>query len=221
MPTIVPLLSEQVAAATRLRALVPQWTAVEQALSALQQALPDLRRETILLKVVALNGLFVSSIHGVHAAADHVMAVLAVNDRNTAGAELVDTLARLPGTGRHHTTFASRFAHFFIAPDRFPIMDGYAVTMVRHHLARATLVSDPHRPYWAFVENLSTLRMVSGVVATPRELDAYFWIAGAYLAWRQDKTVAISAELRHLFQHAHPDVVRDLAVVGGAPATQP
>jgi hypothetical protein len=218
MPSIVPLLSEQIAAACRLRAWLPQASASEQALSALHTALPAFHKPVVLLKVVALNGLQASGVHAVHAMAEHVVAVLGTTDPRAAAPELVDTLGWVPATNRHHTVFASKFAHFFIDQARFPIFEGYALTMLRHHLARTTLVIDNHRPYWAFVENLATLRMVSGVSAPPRDLDVYFWIASAWLAWQRDRTVPVNAELRQLLQSGQPEIVRELAIVAGSPA---
>jgi hypothetical protein len=217
MPPIVPLLSDQVAAACRLRAWLPHLVAAEQALTALERALPDVNPENVLLKVVALNGLQASGVHAVHAMAGHVLSVLQAGNPREAGPDIVDRLGWVPATNRHHTVFASKFAHFFIDAGRFAIFEGYALTMLRHHLARTTLVIDAHRPYWAFVENLATLRTVSGISAPPRDLDLYFWIASACLAWRRDRTSPVSPELRQLFHSAQPDVIRDLAIVGGAP----
>jgi len=40
-------------------------------------------------------------------------------------------------TKRHHS-FVSKFAHFFIDPERFPIMDSYPVSLLKVHLGANT-----------------------------------------------------------------------------------
>jgi hypothetical protein len=209
----IPLLAEHVAAARGLKRWLPQSTAADEALHALQSAIPGFAKDAVLLKVVALNALHACGVHAAHAMTAHILKVFGSCDPARAGTETVDEIARLPATNRHHLTFASKFAHFFIDPARFHVFEGYAVTMLRHHLQRTTLVIDNHNPYWAFTENISTLATVSGVNAAPRDLDAYFWIASAFRAWQQDKTSVINQDLRQLFQTPRPEVARDLAVL--------
>ena len=60
-------------------------------------------------------------------------------------------------TGRKHLSFASKFAHFFIDMERFPIYDFFSLKMVAYHLGRQELTRNTAHPYQAFIENINRL----------------------------------------------------------------
>ena len=74
------------------------------------------------------------------------------------------------GQPRRYVSFASKFAHFFISQERFPIYDSYAERMLLLHLG-ASAMRDPGRPYEAFTENLRVLMREYVVKSSYRELD--------------------------------------------------
>jgi hypothetical protein len=69
-----------------------------------------------------------------------------------------------------------------------------------------------HGPTGAFVENLNTLRRLSGLSVTMRRLDHYLWIAGAYQAAQRDATKPLNADLKEIMQD-QPDDLWTLAGV--------
>jgi uncharacterized protein YifE (UPF0438 family) len=102
------------------------------------------------------------------------------------GAELVESLATITQTNgkvRRHHSFASKFAHFLINEDRFPIMDKYANRMVKRHIGPKNFVTDPKKSYVAFCANHRLLKEQLSFQVSNRDLDHYLWIAGLYLAY--------------------------------------
>jgi hypothetical protein len=147
--------------------------------------------------------------------AEHVREVLSRFELPTAGPELVEELAELPGPGskgklRHFHSFASKFAHFFIGAERFPILDGYAERMVRLHLGRRNVHHDTVYRYVAFVRNFEALQRLAGWSGTTRALDQYLWLAGRYGAWRRNPDVAINGELKRFFASPPPGLRAEL-----------
>lgn len=199
----VRLTEEQIAAAGRLHSTLAQWRSTDSALSRLQEGMPRFGPEESLLKVVAVNALYGTNVFALVRAATHVQAVLGSADLAKAGAELVESLADVPTTStgrrRRYMSFASKFAHFFISAERFPIYDSYAEQMLLFHLGPLA-VRDLVRPYQAFVANLERLKREYGLRCSYRELDRYLWVAGQHRAYANGKRT-LNAELLHLFEN--------------------
>jgi hypothetical protein len=218
MDLAVPLQIEKIEAASRLHERLEQWRLADVALRLLADRCPSFAPDACLLKVVAVNALYGTNVYATTRMAKHVASVLALADLRTAGAELVERLADLPRTEgqkrqRHHYSFASKFAHFFVEEERFPIMDSYALKTLKRHLGRRGYLDDPAHPYPAFVSNLQELKRRSGVNCSNRHLDRYLWLAGEYAAWKKTSAAAINAELSALFAHASGDVAALLDIL--------
>src|SRR5690349_6766320 len=128
---VVPLSMSQIDAANRLHRQLSQWQVTDDALRALKDRFPGFAIDATLLKVVAVNQLYGTNVYAVVRMAQHIAEVmLEASHMDDAG--LVEELAAL--SGMKHTSFASKFAHFFIDVERFPIYDSYAVKMVAYHL---------------------------------------------------------------------------------------
>jgi hypothetical protein len=110
----------------------------------------------------------------------------------------------LPAKVIRFRSFASKFAHYFIDAERFPILDSYAESMVSLHLGPRS-VRDASQPYAAFVENLHTLKRLAGYTGSMRALDQYLWLAGQYQAWRRNADRPLNGEIRDLFEK-RPDL---------------
>lgn len=152
MNLAVPLPISKIDAANRLHEHLDQWRLADEALRMLAQRCPDFEPVTCLLKVVAVNELYGTNVYATTRMAKHTARVLAGADSATAGSELVERLADLPATEsqkrkRRHYSFASKFAHFFLDDERFPIMDSYALKMLKHHLGRRHYSDDQAHPY--------------------------------------------------------------------------
>ncbi|HSH81625.1 MAG TPA: hypothetical protein VLA19_24105 [Herpetosiphonaceae bacterium] len=205
----ISLTESQIVAASALQAQMSGWTITDRALTALGERFPESNREAVLLKVAAVNQLYGTYVYAVTRMAEHVAAVLKSADTATGGDTLADValierLAALPKapaqqSERKHVSFASKFAHFFIDRERFPIYDSYAEQMAAYHLGPKGRITDLAHPYWAFVLNLHALRERAGLSCSAAELDRYLWLAGLYRAWQRNPKAQINAEVAQLF----------------------
>lgn len=215
------LTQEQVAAAGALHATLTQWRVTDAALQQLQESLPGFSLEESLLKVAAVNSLYGTNVFALVRAATHVHNVLTVADLLNTGAELVESLADIPTTAgarlRRYVSFASKFAHFFISADRFPIYDSYAERMVQYHVGPSA-VRNVKRPYETFVTNLERLRRQHALRSTYRELDRYLWLAGQFRAYAGGKRT-LNAELLRVFENPSPQQRRLLRLLQGVGAS--
>jgi len=206
----VPLSIAQIEAANRLHGKLLQWQVTDRALHTLQENLPGFDIEATLLKVVAVNQLYGTNVYAVVRMAQHVTEVM----QDVGGMEDADLVERLASLNeRKHRSFASKFAHFFIDMERFPIFDSYALKMVIYHLRPEGQVIDSAHPYRAFVENIHRLKCYAGLSCTTRELDRYLWLAGLYQAWCRDTASQINTEVAEMFKSPSPEVTTDLAIL--------
>lgn len=217
----VPLGTSQVEAASRLHGRLSQWTTTDAALESLGAKFPAFDVESSLLKVSALNQLYGTNVYAVMRMARHVSAVMIAGPVDDG---VVERLAALPKgtmqtTDRRHLSFASKFAHFFLQPERFPIYDSYAAKMLKLHIGRGTLAKwDPSTnapPYSEFVAAIETLRRSAGLACTARALDRHLWLCGLCMAWRRTPTAAINVEARQLFESSatSTEVMADLTAM--------
>jgi hypothetical protein len=133
----VPLLVSQIEAANKLHQQLLQWQITARTLYTLRIHFPSFDTEATLLKVVAINQLYGTNIYAVIRMAQHITEIMHIADKLEAS-ELVEQLASL--SDRKHRSFASKFAHFFIDMERFPIYDSFAVKTVAHHLMDLTIL---------------------------------------------------------------------------------
>jgi hypothetical protein len=132
-----------------------------------------------LLKVAALNQLYGTNVYAVGRMAEYVV-LLMREGPPAAELEIVDRIAELPKTteqkrDRLHLSFASKLAHFFIDPERFPIYDQYAARALAFHTGKRVIKERGMR-YADYCEPFEKLRSAVGV--KPRELDQYLWLRG-------------------------------------------
>lgn len=120
----------------------------------------------------------------------------------TSDACVVDTIAALePLQGvksRHFRSFASKYAHIFIDPARYHILDDAAVRVLARHAGVTTAVAKGWN-YREFNKLAEELRSVSGL-GSNRSLDRYLWIAGMLLRDRKTrKSKLTNQELQGVF----------------------
>jgi hypothetical protein len=206
-----PVSQLQIEAATRLRGRLKQWQASDAALDALREKFPDFSLASSLLKVATINTLYGTNVYAVMRMAQHVSDVMARAGPGSAALDIVERLSSLPPLpGKkpmRHLSFASKFAHFFIDSERFPIWDSYARTMVKHHLGLEPKVSASGR-YADFVRRFHELRAISGHRGSIREFDGYLWLAGIKLA-RDAGEQNINAEVKNLLDMPPPGSKQD------------
>ena len=216
----VPLCREQIEAACRLHSELSFWRVADQALEALGERFPGFEAEAALLKVIAINSLYYTNVYAVARMAKHVQSVMADVEPGSTDPDLVDRIADLPRSTnqkgpRKFLSFASKFAHFFIDSERFPILDSYAETVIKLHLGKNGYRSDKERPYAAYVANFQELRQQAGWTGTARGFDRYLWIAGQFRASTGKRKASINSELRQLFEYPPSKIKRDLKLLLG------
>lgn len=201
----VPLLISQIDAANRLHQQLLQWQITDQALRSLHAHFPGFDMEATLLKVVAVNQLYGTQVYAVIPLARHITEIIP-HAVELDAPDLVEQLASF--SGRKHLSFASKFAHFFIDMERFPIYDSFARKMLAYHMGidEQVLAS-----YKAFVENIERLKKYAHLPCSNRELDRYLWLAGLYQVWQKNSDVKINVEVANLFRAPSPDTAFELA----------
>ena len=183
--SVVPLAIPQIEAANELHLRLEQWRITDKTLRDLHERFPGFDIEATLLKVVAVNQLYGTNVYAVDRMAKHIVEIMHA-DMPSEDVKLVEMLAALPALPakiqRNHISFASKFAHFFIDKERFPIFDSYAEDMVKFHLSGQEYVKYKKYPYPAFVQNIMILKNHIQGSCTYEALDCYLWLAGCF--WR-------------------------------------
>lgn len=85
-------------------------------------------------------------------------------------------------TPRRHVSFASKFCHFFIDGQDFPILDQAARDALRLHLGRDGFLG-AELGYSGLCGALGRLKAAYVLEASPRAFERYLWTAGMYLVF--------------------------------------
>ncbi len=219
--TAVELASRQIEAANRLFNRMEHWQASLAAAYELSNKMPGFSEQAAILKIITTKSLFGGGMHTVLAMANHVERVLGSADPATSPPDLVERLSEPPSPKgqprkRHHS-FASKFAHYFIDPDRYPIYDQYTTRMVAFHLGPRNRVVDEEHRYREHVANFRRLRGLSGYKGRKRELDRYLWVSGQFRQWQSKPRTRINVELRDLFESSQSEIASDIEVMTTKP----
>lgn len=195
-----PLSDRQIAIAAKLHSRLTLWVATADALALLRSRVRGFDLPACLLKVTTVNDLYGTNVLATARMAAHVAKIMKRPKRK----DLVEALSALPAVRgqkqpRKHISFASKFAHFFVSADAYPIYDSYAVEMLRYHLG-PLYERDKTRPYQTFCRNLERLRLESGIRCSSRELDQYLWLCGLSRAWKESRANRINRRAKDLFQ---------------------
>ena len=216
----VPLNQGQIDAAGRLSEKLKGWKRLDAAVNLLATTMPGFSEEEVLLKVAVINTLYSTRLFAPQRMAVHICKTLKNRDLKSADAGLVTRLAKMPpAPGKSQSwlhSFASKFAHRFIDPNRFPVFDKIAKRMIKHHLGRHATTGKKESLYQAFHENVQLLRQLADLDCSLSELDRYLWLAGAYRE-RLEKgaNAKISRDAVELFENARGMTRKDLMVLGG------
>ena len=107
---------------------------------------------------------------------------------------------------RRFLTFASKYCHFFISADRFPILDDFAGDALTYHLGRCGRSHYRRRSfnYLTYVADVDRVLAAAGLNCSYVEADRYLWLLGQRLRLRAGdstgKTVLINGEVRGLIK---------------------
>lgn len=197
-----PLLQNQIDAAVKIRERLQGRKSSYKALKALSNKFPGFGPEDCLLKSVAVNSIYGTNVLAIVRVADHVKQVFSKHDLSKVDpAELVKELANSEGEGKRpriHTSFASKFCHFFVSADRFPIYDDAACKALRLHF------KDPvqKHKYDDFSSCIEKLKKSAGNGYDTCTIDDYLWLTGMYMRWsksKDKKNSKVNADLSALF----------------------
>ena len=134
----VPLAQEQVDCARGVHLKLKQWRLAESALEKLAEQVPGFTPEACLLKTVTVNEIYGTQLFATARMARHVETIFADANTSPVDVDLVERIAKLPtklgDKQRLSVSFASKFCHFFVNAERFPIYDDAARDAIRLHL---------------------------------------------------------------------------------------
>jgi len=205
MTIINDLHQKQIDAAGWLREKhLHQWRSSDAALLLLGKNLPNFESEACLLKSVAVNAVYGTNVLAIVQVANLLPHVLNQHDLSRAGVKLVCEIANVLKanalSSRTFTSFASKFCHFFVDAERFPIYDNAACMALKLHFDERVEAHD----YEAFCGCITDLKKSVGNGCDARMLDRYLWLSGMYMRWlsqqEKDKPI-VNAELLKLFKY--------------------
>lgn len=213
MPLKRQLTKERVEAALRLHSRLTGWESADESFSALKQAMPGFDLSSCLIKSAAINQLYYTSVYRIYDMAKNVERVMAAKPDDPI--QLVTAIATLddpkkPSGVTRHFSFASKFAHFFIDADSYPIWDAYVIDMLGCHTGESLDLARFDSPYGEFCARFEAVRRATGVPYSNRDMDRYLWLAGNYRASREGRGSHINAALAALFDQDDADVQADL-----------
>ena len=211
-----PLLPKQIEAAGKLRQHLEGWQLSDKALIALNRKLPGFESHVCLLKCVAINAIYGTNVLAIVKMRKHVEDVLGKCDLSKVGPELVNEIAKAPededGKSRRRTSFASKFCHFFISAERFPIYDDAACNALKLHFGKRVKAHE----YGSFCECIKKLKDSIGTGCGTRTIDHYLWLTGMYLRWIKEQhkpNPIINLELLALFKNPTGEQIAELDVL--------
>lgn len=216
MNLALPLSQHQVDSAGRVYQALRQWRLADSTLEMLAVRLPGFSAEECLLKTVAANSIYGTQLLATLRMANHIRGILNDPRTTTTDTSLVERIARLPAEQgekpRLMTSFASKFCHFFVNAEVFPMYDEAARDALKLHLGDGYIV-DGKQPYVAFCQNLCRVRELANLGCKTKELDQYLWLTGMVMRWQKErtkKTQRIGAELKAVLEHPSPEITAEL-----------
>ncbi len=175
----------------------------DRALYALQGCFPSFDTESTLLKVLALSSVDGDKSSSGVSLANRIHILLSHADVSRCGPELVDALAataiEFGKSSNGGVGFASRFAHFFVDGERFPILDAWSERALEWLIERPLQGAPGESRYARFARDFA---WVAGALRLTRrrELAHWLWIAGQYRAWTRNRRTPMHRSVRALFE---------------------
>lgn len=198
MSDFLPIEPERVDIALRLRRdHMTDWADAANVLYAMRNSLNGTSDAAVLGRVAAVNSLYNAGLgSAVLEMVRHIQELeraAPLKLRDGSPAVVVEDIAFLP---RRNTdapgcqVFASKYAHFFLSPERYPIYDQHAARALMRHNGRlvAGMLDGKHR-YSLFCDLLESVVKRSPKLVRPHygDLDAYLWLVGIYREWHRKR----------------------------------
>ncbi len=172
---------KEIESAQRIYDQLGMWSAIDRALVAVSIALPGSHRAEVFAKTKAINSFYDTNVWAIYRVSDHISEVLSGSP--TIDPELVETLAAVhdPSTKadyRYYHSFASKYAHFFLSPDVFPIYDSMAEKALRQILGTQLRLGEHEGKYRRFVTHMqNTFRELKDEYNWS-QIDRFLWLVG-------------------------------------------
>jgi len=176
---------------------IPAYAYTDASLQALAVRFPENDRESCLLKAAALNALYNTNVRHIVDVAEHIHRVLNAANQPK-GPELVNRMAETR-TGNLRS-FASKYAHFFLDPNSYPIYDKYTLISLRLHLGHNLAEPKSYSQYNDWFQRLISLTEQSFSI---KQIDTYLWFSGMYHFHLQGET-GLSKDILKLFGSDDP-----------------
>lgn len=123
--------------------------------------------------------------------------------------EFVSAIAKFAETSSDGlVVFASKFSHFFINLEAFPIYDQYAYMMVRFHTNIADEIKSKAERYERFFPNFFQIKEQEQLKGySTKQLDHYLWLAGMYVAWKVNPALGLYPKAKEMFVNPYAELV--------------
>jgi hypothetical protein len=203
MKLAIPLTESQLAAAGALHDMLEGWVAAERALDNLAATMPsNTEPDQVLVKTATLNQLYGTNLYHLHDMALNIVETFSSKADPEDECALVDHIADVPTSAKFHDSFASKYCHFFVDPQRFPLFDRYVPMTVRLHLGRGNYRCKVNAHiYRNLYADVTTLRAHLSFSPTVRELDRYLWLRGQWETLEsKGEKAKIGSEVKNLFK---------------------
>lgn len=159
-----------------------------------------------MLKAVAVNALLGTRVSKVWTMVESIYGCLSEAGQKH-GPALVDLIAGAAPDGKNHPSFASKYAHFFFDPGRYPIYDQHVARTLAHHRRSHRIWPKSYVEFFAWFEELKPYYEPH---FTLREVDQYLWMAGMVQYKRKWGDGELSEEVLKLFDNPDPRVKQAL-----------
>lgn len=205
----------QIIAAQELHKKMEYWNQADEILAELKEKDPGLTdRKLTFLKATLVNSFYNAGYREIEEVTRWIVAqkpALPEEYRNIGSnddARRIDLVRSIALRGRTEKTrqfdprlaegyvFASKFAHFFLDADAFPIYDQYARLLVHFHIddlneeeQPSSKYGKPYERFFQFYKKFFRLKQQleqrDSISYSTKDLDCYLWPAGQYITWKK------------------------------------
>ncbi len=191
----------------------PGWLLVDSTLDHMRVHNPgNIEPSVVAAKVRVINTLYYTNLLATNQMAHHIVRKL--EDVSIEGPRLVNAISELKvgGKVRHFRSFASKYCHFFVSPEEYPILDRYNTDALGEHLGEPRYRAAALREdYTLHYEAMQQLVRRNSLEVSWRGLDHYLYLWALWRAYcDQQKRERIAEEVRGLFdRRQHVKGIRD------------
>lgn len=177
------LLSEaKLDAATYLYHQLRGWVFHETILDGMREHEPsNLELDIVDAKVLVLNTLYRTRLFATRQMAQHIVSVFKASSHSDGRLVEAISMVRFRGKSYRFMSFASKYCHFFVSPERYCIFDRYNLRALKAHLGvQRYTIRNLSTDYQTFLDGLRLLVTRNALKCSWRELDHYLYLWGVW-----------------------------------------